>query len=288
MDMKDIVILAFKVSLLLTVFGFGLRATLDDVLYLFRRPGLLLRSLLAMFVIMPIVAVLLVRLFDAPKTVEIVIVALAISPIPPLLPRRIDKAGNRSAYGLGLLVTISLLSIVMVPLLVNLLGRYFDRPFAMPLSAIMGMLVKAVFLPIVAGLLVKRFLPGVADRIVKPAAIIANVLLMVVVLVLVSVSLPAFWRLIGGGTLVMMAAFILIGLIVGYLLGGPGVQHQGILGVASAARHPGIALALANANFPGEHFGPTILLYILVNFIIGVPFTKWLKSKESPLSATAD
>jgi BASS family bile acid:Na+ symporter len=85
---------------LLTVFGFGLRASFDDVLYLFHRPGLLGRSLLAMFVIMPIVAVALLRLFDAPRNVEIVLVALAISPIPPLLPKKLPKLARKLAMGL--------------------------------------------------------------------------------------------------------------------------------------------------------------------------------------------
>ena len=57
MDLKELVMLAFRVSILSTVFGFGLRATSRDLLYLGRRPGLLLRSVIAVFVIMPIVAV---------------------------------------------------------------------------------------------------------------------------------------------------------------------------------------------------------------------------------------
>jgi hypothetical protein len=39
MDLKTIVLTSCQVSLLLTVFGYGLRATLDDVLYLVRRPS---------------------------------------------------------------------------------------------------------------------------------------------------------------------------------------------------------------------------------------------------------
>jgi len=59
MDLKHILGLAFQVSILCTVFGFGLKATLEDLLYLIRRPGLLARSLLAVFVIMPLFAVAL-------------------------------------------------------------------------------------------------------------------------------------------------------------------------------------------------------------------------------------
>ena len=140
MDLKTLVMTAFQVSLLLTVFSFGLSARLQDLLFLFRRPGLLLRSLLTMFVIMPVAALLLVRLFEAPRTVEIVLVALAISPIPPLLPRKFRKVGATTGYGLGLLTAASLLSIVIVPVMTQLLGRYF-LPFTMSPPAIASMII---------------------------------------------------------------------------------------------------------------------------------------------------
>jgi len=58
MDAKQLVMFALRVSILCTVFGFGLKATKGDLLFLVRRPGLLGRSLLAVFVIMPAVAAL--------------------------------------------------------------------------------------------------------------------------------------------------------------------------------------------------------------------------------------
>ncbi len=70
MDLKQLVVLALQVSVACTVVGFGLRTTVHDLLYLVRRPGLLARSLLAMFVVMPVVAVLLAVSFDFRPTVE--------------------------------------------------------------------------------------------------------------------------------------------------------------------------------------------------------------------------
>src|SRR5262245_44606724 len=110
MDLKQLVILAAQLSIIVTVFGFGLKATTDDLLYLVRRPGLLTRSLVAMFVVMPVVAVVLVRLFDFRLTVEIALLVLAISPVPPILPARETKAGGHSAYAIGLMAMLALLA----------------------------------------------------------------------------------------------------------------------------------------------------------------------------------
>ena len=61
MTLQQSIVLALQASIFMTVFDFGLQATFDDVLYVVRRPSLLVRSLVAMFVIMPVMAVTLVR-----------------------------------------------------------------------------------------------------------------------------------------------------------------------------------------------------------------------------------
>ena len=59
MKLQELIVLGLQLSIALTVFGFGLKATVDDVLDVMRRPALLARSLVAMFLIMPVVAVIL-------------------------------------------------------------------------------------------------------------------------------------------------------------------------------------------------------------------------------------
>src|SRR4051812_23484091 len=115
MDLKQIVTLALQLSVVATVFGFGLKATFDDLLYVVRRPRLLGRAFLALFIVMPFVAVLLTKAFAFPREAEIVLVALAISPVPPLLPRKEVKAGGHSSFGLGLMAMLALASLVVVP-----------------------------------------------------------------------------------------------------------------------------------------------------------------------------
>ena len=95
MDPKQIVLLAFQVSIAATVFGFGLGATREDLLYLWRRPVLLGRSLVSVLVVMPVVALVLAQVFDFRPLVEIALIALSISPIPPLLPGRMASMRSR-------------------------------------------------------------------------------------------------------------------------------------------------------------------------------------------------
>jgi bile acid:Na+ symporter, BASS family len=276
MTLQQAVVLALQVSILMTVFGFGLRTTVSDVMDLVRRPSLIGRSLVAMFVIMPIVAVALAQAFELRPSVKIALVALAISPIPPLLPGREQKAGGHASYALGLMMIAAVLSIAIVPAEVDMVGRYFMRPFAVSPWAIAGIALKAAVLPLLAGMLLRAVLPGVAARITKPVEIIATVLLVAGVLALLAGTFRAVLSLVGNGSIVAMAAFVVIGLAVGHALGGPSAEHRLVLALSTASRHPAIALAIAKANFPDEpHLGATIILYLLVSLLIGIPYQIW-------------
>jgi bile acid:Na+ symporter, BASS family len=271
--LQRLVMLGLQTSIILTVFGFGLQATLGDVLYLGRRPSLLARSLLAMFVVMPIVAVLMVRTFDLRPSVEIALVALALSPVPPLSPGTERKAGGQTSYALGLMAIVSLLTIVSVPLGVRLVGRYFGQPFLMPAGAIAQVAVKMALLPLMAGLVVRALMPAVANRVEKPFAAVAKVLLLAGALALLAAALPAALSLIGGGTILAIAGFVAVGLGVGHALGGPAADERMVLALSTASRHPVIALTIAKVNFPNEpYLGATIVLYLLVGAVVGVPY----------------
>lgn len=86
-------------------------ANVRDATYLFRTPGELVHALLAMNVLMPIFTIVLISLFDLNPAVKIALVALSVSPIPPLLPNKIVKEGGTDSYSIGLLVAVGLMAI---------------------------------------------------------------------------------------------------------------------------------------------------------------------------------
>jgi BASS family bile acid:Na+ symporter len=259
------------------VFGLGLSSTFDDTSYLFRRPSEFVRSLLAMAIVMPLVATLLAAAFDFHPAVKIALIALAISPVPPLLPKKQRKAGGRASYAVGLLVAAALLSIVLVPVAVELLGRGFGTAtHHISFLAVARLAMMAVLGPLLAGLLFRSVAPAIAERIVRPMSLIATVLLFACALAVLFSAWEPIVSLIGNGTIVALAAFIIIGLITGHLLGGPGDEDRSVLALATAARHSGVAMAIASANFRDQKLAPAaILLYLLLSAILTIPYVMW-------------
>jgi BASS family bile acid:Na+ symporter len=277
MDLKQMTMLALQISIVSTVFGFGLKASGRDILYLVRRPGLFARSLLAVLVIMPLVALALAWMFDFPPAVEVILVALAISPVPPLLPMKETKAGGDTSYGLGLMAVLAVVSIVAVPVILALLGLILGRPLAMTPGAIAAVMIKTIVVPLAAGLIVRAVAPQFADRLANVVMLIVKVLLPVAVLAVLAGALSAIWALIGGGTVLALVIFTVAGLVIGHLLGGPDPGQSTVLALSTSCRHPAIAFAIAATNFPDQPFGPLILLYLIVSAVVGIPYLLWTR-----------
>ncbi|MCC8361548.1 bile acid:sodium symporter [Lysobacter sp. A6] len=285
MDPKSIVILACQLSIVCTVLGFGLHASRNDLLYLWRRPGLLVRSIVSVMLIMPAVALAMESLFEFRRTAELALVALAFSPIPPLLPTKSDRAGGEHAYMVSLLLTLSLVAIVAVPVSAAILSVVFERQFNLSVSAVAKIVLVMAVLPLVVGVLIRRRMPRFADHIAPMVGRIAKILLPLAVIVLLAAAWRGIWDAIGDGTILAIVVFVGIGMAVGHLLGRPDRGHSIGLALASSCRHPAIALTMASANFPDQHFAGTILLYVLVSALMGLPYVMYMHRCEAPAAA---
>lgn len=281
MDLRQIVILGLQISIVSTVFSYGLRTTAADLLFVVRRPGLLARSILSVLLIMPAIAFGLARLFAIRDVVEISLVALAISPVPPLLPMKEAKAGGKASYGLGLLTLLALLSIPAVPLMIEVLERLSHQSLAIEAAAIARLATMTVLGPIAAGMIVRTFAPGFAERIAGAVSFGAKMLLMVGVVALLGGVWRSVWSATGEGGVLAILVFIVAGLAVGHLLGGPVREESVVLGLSTACRHPAIAFAIASANFPEERFGGAIILYLLASALVGIPYVWWNRKRVS-------
>jgi BASS family bile acid:Na+ symporter len=287
MDLTHPVMLALQASIVGTVFSFGLKATPADLTYLLRRPGLLVRSILAVFVIMPLVAVALIALFSFQPAVKVLLVALAISPVPPLLPKRETMARGHASYGLALMAVLGVLAIVLVPAALALIAWIDGRALGLSPARVAAPIVTAILLPLTAGMAFRAMRPAASDRIARGVALAATTLLVGSVLVLVAGSFTHIWALVGRGTVLAFVLFTIAGLVVGHVLGGPNPDHSTVLALSTACRHPAIALAIASANFPDRPFGGLILLYLIVSVVAGIPYIKWQRQRHDRQLARA-
>lgn len=271
MDAIHIVKLLIITSILLLVFAMGAHATFADatafIRMVFRPPYWLLRALASMYVVVPVVAVLIGLAFDLPRPSRIALLAMSIAPIPPLLPGRHLRLGGTSEHVFGLLVAVSLSAIVQLPLMVALIGRVFGTAASFGPLQVARLIGITIVVPLTAGLLAKRFAPQWADFVAPWTSRLGTILLLMVVALVLFKFWPTMASLIGSGTLLAMIAMATIGIAAGHWLGGPDPTDRVILAIASAMRHPGIAIAVARANAPEDpRLIGAVLLYVMVSF----------------------
>jgi hypothetical protein len=99
--MTAIIVLILKASIILSVFAIGLKATFRDAVFLFSRPDQLVRAWFSMSVVMPVFALTLVMLFDLHPAIQIALIAISVSPIPPIFPTKAFKTGGTENYTIG-------------------------------------------------------------------------------------------------------------------------------------------------------------------------------------------
>ncbi|MFN8034282.1 MAG: membrane transporter protein [Mycobacterium sp.] len=280
MDWAAVAKLAFGTSLAVVVFGSGLGARFSDVSALLHRPGLLARSLMAVLVLAPALAVALVLVLDVHREVAIALVALSISPLPPLLPSRGAKAGGRSEYALGLVLVLALSAVPVIVVAAAVLQVVFGRDYVATPWAIARLLTLSVLAPLLAGMIVARFSPSTATRLAGPIVRAQRWLLPIAMIALLVSAAPQMWSLLGGGTLLAVVIFVAGALAMGHLLGGPDRRDAAVLAFATSCRHPATALALASANFPATDEHAAVALYGLVTAVAGGIYTLIAKRRS--------
>ena len=149
MSAADIVKLILTAGIVLTVsFCRPARASRRYVLLL-RNPELGLRAMVSMFVLMPMFVIgltwALPVLGQAPRAA---LIALSISPMPPILPRRQTQLGAGGDYAVGLQVLASVFSIVVAPLFIWLAGRLYDVSTIFDAGAMLRVLAITIGAPL--------------------------------------------------------------------------------------------------------------------------------------------
>ena len=266
------------------IFALGLRAAWSDVHFLWRRPGLLFRSLLAMYIVIPVFAVMMVKSVDLPQTTRVAVLVIAISAGAPLVPRRLLGVGGDPRYVLSLAVTSSVLAIVTVPLSVAALSRIFGVTAGVDATAVAGLIAKSFLLPFLTGVAVHALWPAAAGRIVAP---ITTAALAVLALCLLIALVGSIGLVIDNGlrSFLALASLTLVAILAGHVLGGPKLEDRVSLGVLCATRHVGLVMMIAFALVPTQGALAAISAYVIAALLVSTPYVMWSQNRLRALAA---
>lgn len=256
------------------MFGIGLGVAPGELGRLWRSPAPMLRGLFCVLVAVPAIALAITRTLELPRTAEIGIVLMAISPGAPVALRRSLAAGAHAAFAPGLQISVALLAVVSMPLWIAALNEVYAGRASIDPRDVMRQVFIAQLLPLGLGIGLRHFGEAFAARI-ELAVRRAGTVLLIVAVVLVLAELWQPLANAGAPTIAAMVLTTAAALAAGHLLGGPAPTTRTAVAITSAARNPGLALLVATVNAASPEIIATVLAYVLISLLAITPYAVW-------------
>ncbi|MFM7362529.1 MAG: hypothetical protein ACKO25_12065 [Cyanobium sp.] len=157
-------------GVVLLVIAIGLRARLRRPLLILRQPQLALRSVLAMYVAWPLLALLLVALLPHRPGVGAALLGLAVSPVLPPWAKKGTALGGNADYVIGLQVLSCGVALLAAPVMIAVGARWFGVETVLAPWAVEKVLLVTVLAPLAVGLGLARLVPERVPRLAAMAA----------------------------------------------------------------------------------------------------------------------
>lgn len=278
---------AFLVSLVLRVQGiaavvslaalmatFGIQLTRGDLRQATREYNLIGRWLVANLLFLPLAALLFGVVFDLPQPILLALVLVAVAPGAPFIPPLVAMAGQDSHEAVRLTAALTVIAVLTVPLFVAVMLIVLEVDTSFSAVRLLVPLLLVLVVPMVAGMGVREWRPVLADRLVRPLTLVANLSLLLALGIVLVLGLPSIVRvfasLFATGALLIMSLFVLVSIGIGWVLGGPTLQSRRILALGTAGRNVNIALFIATGAFPESGVNGGIVAFTVLMFVVSV------------------
>jgi BASS family bile acid:Na+ symporter len=269
----------------LVMLSIGLRVTGGQLLEVFRNRALFARTLVANCVLIPSIGFLLVKLFPLTPDASVGTLLLAAIPGTPIALQFTRMAKSRLAFAAVMTFVLSLVSIAITPLAIEVMPQIAHRSERPILRLIVSMLLY-IASPLCVGLWVARRTPKIAPRLVLPLEILATVVFLFLMWETHLARREALNAIAGRGTILAMLSLMAISMLIGWFIGGPDGESRRVLATSTGMRSVVVVLYVARYCFPGTnvYMIPIVYLSLMVpiNLLFHASFMGWQKLHPTP------
>jgi BASS family bile acid:Na+ symporter len=237
----------------------GLELTGRQVVRALADVPLMGRALAANLICVPLLGLVLVRLFPMPADAAAGILILAAAPGAPFAVQFTSKAKDAAAFAAALLLVLTAIALFLTPPLAGVLLRA-DTPLALPVGRVATAVVLYLIAPLVLGFALQRWVPGVAAALLRPATWCAAVSFPAVIVLTMAMK-SAATRTLGAPALIALLLLVLGGMLIGWLLGGPETGTRRVLATSTGMRNVAVALLVALTSFPNADVEVAVLAF---------------------------
>lgn len=264
------------VTVFTVMLSLGLLLEREQIISALRRRMVLAAVLFAVVIPVPVLAVVVVKLFGLRGAVAAGIVLMAISPGAPVALRRAIQAGGGSEFAPTLHLAIVMLAVVTVPVSVMVMSWIFSVRFAISPLDVARQVFFAQLLPLGIGAALRAWRPVPAARLEPRLAAISNLMLLALI-VLCLVALGPRLAAIGWAPVIAGIGLTLCALFAGTIFAGRDPSVRSTAAIAAAMRNPGLALLIATRNAAPPDVTASVFGYALGLAGVIFAFMAWRK-----------
>ena len=277
-SLQNIVSVVLLLSLASTAGLLVNRAAMLDTV---KRVGVLVRALIANFVIVPALALLVARLYHLANPVATGLLLMAMAPgVPFIMQAGGRKKGGSLELAIELTFIMAALSTFTIPFTARLVlpeGHSGSMSFGQ-LKAL-GLFQ---LLPLVLGALVAALMPALTRKITPYFKRLTLISMIAFFAIITPQTIRSFGILFGSFGVLAMLTVMILSLAVGWLAGGRRADYRHTLAIGTLLRNPGAAAVIAT-TFRSPAVEAVVLIYLVVQFVVAAVAGNFFKrSTVSP------
>ncbi len=232
----------------IVMFGMGMTLKISDFKVVFTKPKAVITGILAQFVIMPLLAFLLVTVFQLDPELAVGVILVGSCPGGTSSNVMTYLAKGDVALSVGMTACTTILAPLVTPALVLLLaGETVDVSYVSMLISI----VQVVLVPIILGFVINYFFEKFAQAFAKVLPLISVIAICLIIMAVVAANAA---KLMTVGWLIVVVVMLhnVCGYALGYLVGKAlGLSHAQMrtLSIEVGMQNSGLATSLATVHF---------------------------------------
>lgn len=232
----------------IVMFGMGMTLKISDFKVVFTKPKAVITGILSQFIIMPLLAFLLVKIFNLDPALAVGVILVGSCPGGTSSNVMTYLAKGDVALSVGMTACTTILAPVVTPALVLLLG---DATINVSYMSMLMSIVQVVLVPIVLGFVINHFFEKFAQACAKVLPLVSVIAICLIIMAVVAANAAKIMT-VGWLIVVVVMLHNLCGYALGYGVGkvlGLSRDQMRTLSIEVGMQNSGLATSLATVHF---------------------------------------
>jgi bile acid:Na+ symporter, BASS family len=278
--------LVLPIALAMIMLGLGLSLKSDDFFRIFKYPKAVTVGLIGQLVILPIIALAIVKVIPMPPAIAVGLIILALCPCGPSSNMITYLAGGDVALAVTLTVFSSMITVLTIPLFASMAVNSFlgtNAIVSLPIGATMGQIFVITVIPIALGMYVRHQFPEIARRLEKVINKLAVGFLVLIIILLVAKEwsrLPSLIVQAGTGVMLLNILGMAAGFAISKML-NLNIAQQICIAIEVGIQNGTLAIAITAGILKDAEMAIPAAIYSLFMYLTGFAVIAYSKKLTS-------